>query len=231
MWKILETFDSAVGCQKALEEAKNKWFLQVNEYRRTHPGASDEEAFKAVPGKVVSAQCISRGDVQHLNSDGEYAIQRATCRGWVWHPGESIGGAGICYGEYARALNIIRYRVDRSSQRVWVHDEGTDLQPQDGWSSFLTPGRMDVTGSCRVFDARNWSCSVRDRYGSDETEMVGGVEHLRVLGGTAPDDFSDLFMYMARCDVQIGAGIRPLEEAEFLIKTKTPLIDCRKRPA
>jgi hypothetical protein len=232
-WKTVQTFDTAVGCQQYLKEEQDKIGEEWMQWRAEHPNTRLEDLPKFPGDDIFSAQCISNGgSVQHANPDGvEYAIQRATCRGWVWHT-EEIGGAAICYGEYARALNIIRYRVDKTNQLVWDHDEGTALEPQDGWVPFLTPGRTGVTGSCQVMDARNWHCSVKDQYGSNETEMIGGIEHLRALGGKAPDDHTDLLMTMARCDVQIGGSLRSLSEVKFLLDSKQPdVTDCRKPPA
>jgi hypothetical protein len=140
----------------------------------------------------------------------EFKVYRAECQGWVFRPGESIGGAGICYGFYKFLGGSSTYKVDVPHRKVWIwHEEPIEASGRwgtnGGWVA-LTQANPDVRKNCEVRDYSNWACTDSDQYGTSITQLVGGREHHYEYGKPNPSDaFLNAFASLARCDVQVDA--------------------------
>jgi hypothetical protein len=139
----------------------------------------------------------------------EFAVYEAECKGWVYRPGESIGGSATCYGYYGHlGDSVTTYVVNVPQQKVWMWQEPTMVgEPKGGWVSLTQPSAdPGVKSTCQVRDYANWACTDSDQYGTTITQLVGGRKHSYEHGQTNPSDrLAKSFLSLARCDVQVDA--------------------------
>jgi hypothetical protein len=135
----------------------------------------------------------------------EFKVYRAECQGWLFRPGESIGGYGTCFGSYKSLGGASAYKVDVPHQKVWIWEGPVGFEPNGGWVS-LTQRSADPAEqkTCEVLDYSNWACTDSDQYGTTITQLVGGREHSYEYGKPSPSGaVVHGLASLARCDVQV----------------------------